>query len=105
MDGTPRGLPPPSPAATAMYCLPPTEKLIGNPCAEVASFVSHNTLPSRTLTALKLLERSPANASPPAVDKTEVRNEARCSSDHVCFIVSTLNAPSFPTLPFVPGIS
>ena len=49
--------------------------------------------------------RSPAKASPPAVDNTDVKNDARCSSDHVCFIVSTLNAPSLPTLPLVPGIS
>ncbi len=38
--GTPRGLPPPKPVATAMYCLPSTAKLIGKPCTEVASRVS-----------------------------------------------------------------
>src|SRR5688572_25403153 len=105
VDGTPRGLPPPRPVATAMYCLPPTEKLIGYPCTEVGRRVSHNTLPLRTLTALKLPARSPTKASPPAVDNTDVRNDARCSRDHVCFIVSTLKAPSLPTLPLVPGIS
>ena len=51
--GTPRGLPPPSPVATAMYCLPSTSKLIGNPCTDVASLVSHTTRPSLTSTALK----------------------------------------------------
>jgi hypothetical protein len=38
------------------------------------------------------------------VDKTEVMNDARCSSAQVCSSVSTLNAASLPTLPFVPGI-
>src|SRR5262245_278795 len=102
--GTWRGLPPPSPVATATYCLPPTAKLIGKPCTDVASRVSKTTLPLRTSTPLKLRSRSPANATPPAVDSTEVMNDARCSSDHTCSSVSTLNAASLPTLPFVPGI-
>ncbi len=40
-DGTPRGLPPPSPVPTATYCRPSTSKLIGKPCTDVASRVSH----------------------------------------------------------------
>ena len=103
--GTPRGLPPPKPVATAMYCLPSIgeadrEALAGRREARFAQ----TTLPSRSRRALKLRSRSPANATPPAVESTDVMNDARCSSDQVCSRVSTLNAASLPTLPFVPGI-
>ena len=68
-----------APCATAMYCLPSTAKLIGKPCTEVASRVSHTTRPSRTSTALKLRSRSPANATPPAVDSTRRHETTRAA--------------------------
>ena len=42
--GTLRGLPPPRPAMTAMYCRPSTLKLTGYPCAEVPRRVCQSDL-------------------------------------------------------------
>ena len=71
VDGTSRGLPPPRPVVTAMYCLPSTLNEMGKPCTDVPSRVCHRILPVRTSTALKLRSRSPTNATPPAVESTD----------------------------------
>ncbi len=43
--GTCRGLPPPRPVVTAMYCLPPTVNDTGKPCTDVARRVCQSILP------------------------------------------------------------
>ena len=78
---------------------------MGKPCTDVASFVCHSTLPLVVSMALKVRSRSPTNATPPAVDSTDVRNGARCCSAHVSFKLLTSNAASLPMFPSVPGIS
>src|SRR5438105_2279695 len=65
--GTCRGLPPPSPVVTAMYCFPPIRNATGKPCTEVPRRVCQSTLPVFTSSARKLRSRSPANANPPPV--------------------------------------
>ena len=100
-----RGLPPPRPVDTAMYCLPPTLNVSGKPCTEVPRRVSHSILPVFTSTARNMRSMSPTNAMPPAVESTAVMNGARCSTFQISFIVRTSYAASLPTLPLVPGIS
>ena len=46
--GAARGLPPPRPVATAMYCLPSAANEIGNPCTDVPSRTCHSTSPVGT---------------------------------------------------------
>src|SRR5262249_2056744 len=87
--GTSRGLPPPLPVVTPMYCLPLMLNDIGKPCTEVARRVSHSTFPVLTSNALNLRSRSPANTTPPAVEIAAVINGARCSYDHNSFMVRT----------------
>src|SRR5687768_184702 len=89
VDGTSRGLPPPSPVVTATYCLPSTENVIGKPCTDVARRVCQRIRPVRASTALKLRSRSPTKTTPPAVEITDVRNGARCCSDHTSFRLLT----------------
>src|SRR4029450_3156952 len=103
--GTSRGLPPPLPVMTAMYCLPSMLKVTGKPWTEVGSRVSHKTLPVLTSNARKCRSRSPANATPPAVEMTAVMNGARCSWDPISFMVLTAEAGGLPILPSEHGIS
>src|SRR5215469_1452787 len=105
MLGTLRGLPPPKPVLTAMYCLPFALYDSGKPCTEVPRRVSHNTLPVFASTARNMRSMSPTKATPPAVDKTAVMKGECCSSFQFSFRVRTSKAASLPTLPFVPGIS
>src|SRR5579862_7178552 len=87
--GTLRGLPPPSPVITAMYCLPSTLNVTGKPCTDVPSRVSHNIWPvltSRTWTPRLI---SPTSTQPPAVDSAAVRNGACCSYFQASFMVFT----------------
>src|ERR1039458_3753301 len=50
VDGTWRGLPPPRPVVTAMYCFPSTLKETGKPCTEVPRRVFHTIAPVLTST-------------------------------------------------------
>ena len=87
--GTLRGLPPPSPVITAIYCFPSTLKVTGKPCTDVPSRVSHNICPfftSRTCTPRLM---SPTSTQPPAVDRAAVRNGACCSYFQTSLMVFT----------------
>ena len=72
--------------------------------AEAPSRVSQSTFPFLTSTALKCRSRSPTNASLPAVESTAVKNGARCSIDHVSFMVSTSKAESLADVAVASGI-
>jgi hypothetical protein len=85
--------------------LPSTANVIGKPCTDVASRVCHSTLPVRTSIALNMRSRSPTNATPPAVEITDVRNGVRCWNDQSSFMLVTSKAASLPMFPSVPGIS
>ena len=70
MLGPRRGLPPPMPVATAMYCLPSTENELGG--ARMPELVGNcqSALPVVASAAMNDPEFSPKNTSPEAVERT-----------------------------------
>src|SRR6185503_21320769 len=57
----------PPPVTTAMYCLPPTAKLIGGPVTGAPRLNSHACLPLVWLSATRRPSCVPTKTSPPAV--------------------------------------
>src|ERR1700732_2604693 len=71
-----------------MYWLPPTVDGRGKPCTEVPRRISHRMRPVLASKARNMRFKSPANAMPPAVESTPVRNGARCSYFQISDIVA-----------------
>src|SRR5215831_16673884 len=84
------------PAATATYCFPSTEYVIGDANTLAPHWKCHRAFPFFASSAIKFPSASPVNTIPPAVESTPDQVGEPCFHSHTSFPVAGSSARSAP---------